>query len=166
MNQLRMFWVLLLPVVFLLPACQPAATHDQSAAVNVDSVKAQIEGMEMAYAKAMNAKDADGVAVYYASDAQSLASNEPTRVGQKAILEGLKKDLSMDTTGNTVAYATTGVWADGKYAVETGTSTVSDKDGKVVSTGKYMTLFELRDGKYIAIRDIWNSDAPEKAAGQ
>jgi hypothetical protein len=27
-----------------------------------------------------------------------------------------------------------------------------------------MTLFELRDGKYIAIRDMWNDDAKPAAA--
>ncbi|MDQ3017268.1 MAG: DUF4440 domain-containing protein, partial [Bacteroidota bacterium] len=67
--------------------------------------------------------------------------------------------MERDSSGSTLAFVTTGVWADGKYATETGTSKRTDKDGKVIYTGKYMTLFELRDGKYIAIRDIWNDDA-------
>jgi ketosteroid isomerase-like protein len=164
MNQRNIFMVLLAPALFMFNACAPAATHEQAAEVNIDSVKAQIMAMEAAYGVAENANDVDGVAAYYASDAESMADNEPTRVGMDAIKAGIKKDMEADTTGNTIAFATTGVWAGGKYATETGTSTVTDKSGKVIRTGKYITLFELRDGKYIAIRDMWNSDAPPAAA--
>jgi ketosteroid isomerase-like protein len=162
MNQPKLVWVLLAPIVLMFLSCQPAADSGQAAAVDTDAVKAQIEAMEAAYAVASNAKDVDGVVAYYASDAQSLAENEPTRVGMDAIKAGIKKDMDADTTGHTISFAVTGVWAGGDYATETGTSTVKDKDGNVVETGKYMTLFELRDGKYVAIRDIWNSDAPSK----
>jgi ketosteroid isomerase-like protein len=162
MNQRNFLWVLLVPALFMFNACAPAATHEHTPEINQDSVKAQIMAMEEAYAVASNAKNVDGVAAYYAADAESLASNEPTRVGMDAIKAGIKKDMDADTTGGTISFATTGVWADGKYATETGTSTVKDKDGNVLRTGKYMTLFELRDGKYIAIRDMWNDDAPAK----
>ena len=71
--------------------------------------------------------------------------------------------MESDTTGTTISFEVTGVWACDNYATETGTSTVKDKSGNVVETGKYMTLFEKRNGKYIAIRDIYNRDAPKKA---
>jgi len=141
-------------------ACAPAATTEKAAEINMDSVKTQIMELEAAYGVASNAKNVDGVAVYYAADAESMADNEPTRVGMDAIKAGIKKEMETDTTGGTVSFATTGVWAAGNYATETGTSTVKDKDGNVIHSGKYMTLFELRDGKYVAIRDIWNTDAP------
>lgn len=152
--------MLLASAFFMFNGCAPAATTEKAAEINMDSVKTQIMAMEAAYGVASNARDVDGVAAYYASDAESLANNEPTRVGMDAIKAGIKKDFEMDTMGHVVSFATTGVWADGKYATETGTSTVKDKDGNLVRTGKYMTLFELRDGKYIAIRDMWNEDAP------
>ena len=161
MNQLKIFLVLLAPTFFLFQSCQTEAAHEHAAEINMDSVKAQIVAMESAYAVASNAQDVDGVAAYYSSDAQSLAEDEPTRVGMDAIKAGIKRDMEQDTSGNTISFETTGVWAAGNYATETGTSTSKDKDGKVVTTGKYMTLFELRDGKYIAIRDIWNRDAPK-----
>ena len=164
MNQLKFLLALLVPAFFILQSCQPAATHEHAPELNQDSVKAQIVAMENGYAKASNARDVDGVAAYYASDAQSLANAEPTRVGMDAIKAGIKKEMDNDSLGNTISFETTGVWAAGIYATETGTSTVKDKDGKVVTTGKYMTLFELRDGKYIAIRDMWNNDAPKTAA--
>ena len=161
MNLLKIFLVLLAPTFFLFQSCKTEAAHEHAPEINMDSVKAQIVAMESAYAVASNAKDVDGVAAYYSSDAQSLAEDEPTRVGMDAIKAGIKRDMEQDTSGNTISFETTGVWAAGNYATETGTSTSKDKDGKVVTTGKYMTLFELRDGKYIAIRDIWNRDAPK-----
>lgn len=163
MNQRSFLWVLMVPTLMMFNSCATGETHEHAAEINLDSVKAQIATLEAAYAVAENANDVDGVAAYYASDAESLADGEPTRVGMDAIKAGIKKDMEMDTSGSTISFATTGVWAAGKYATETGTSTVTSKDGKVVSTGKYMTLFELRDGKYIAIRDMWNSDAPSPA---
>lgn len=162
MKQRLFFWALLAALPFLFPSCSPNESGEHGSAINQDTVRAAIQKMEDAYAVAENAKDVDGVAVYYASDAQSLANDEPTRVGMDAIKAGIKKDFEGDTTGLTVSFETTGVWAAGNYATETGTSTFKDKDENVISTGKYMTLFELRDGKYIAIRDMWNRDAPKK----
>ena len=161
MKNLKYCWVLLTPFLFLLPSCNPAETHDHphAAAIDMDSVKMQITALENGYAAASNAKNVDGVAAYYANDAESLADHEPTRVGMDAIKAGIKKDFDMDTTGTTVEFTVTGVWADGKYATETGKITNKNADGSVKSTGKYMTLFELRDGKYVAIRDIWNMDS-------
>jgi ketosteroid isomerase-like protein len=161
MKNITLGGLLLASLLFLLPSCKPAEGNDHShpAAINLDSVKMQITAMENAYAAASNAKDVDAVAAYYANDAESLADNEPTRVGMDAIKAGIKKDFDMDTTGTTVEFTVTGVWADGKYATETGKITNKNADGSVKSTGKYMTLFELRDGKYVAIRDIWNMDA-------
>ncbi len=164
MKQLTLSAMIIATALFVLPSCQKMESTAQSAEVNLDSVKAQITMLEDGYAKASNAKDVDGVATYYANDAESMANNEPTRVGMDAIKAGIKREMDADTSGSTIAFATTGVWAEGKYATETGTITVTDKDGKVKTTGKYMTLFELRDGKYVAIRDIWNDDAPRTAS--
>lgn len=164
MNQRILWGIMLIPAFSLFTACAPGEGHVHAPEINQDSVKAQIMAMEAAYAAASNAKDVDGVAAYYAADAQSMANDEPTRVGMDAIKAGIQKELAADTSGATVSFETTGVWAAGNYATETGTSTVKDKSGNVIRTGKYMTLFELRDGKYIAIRDMWNNDAPMPAA--
>ena len=165
-NLFNLFWVISAPVFFLLGSCKEAPSGESVVAVNMDSVKMEIQALESAYATASNARDVDGVAAYYADDAQSLADDEPTRVGMDAIKAGIRKDFESDTAGTTVSFEITGVWACDNYATETGTSTVKDKNGNVVETGKYMTLFEKRNGKYVAIRDIYNRDAPKKAPMQ
>jgi ketosteroid isomerase-like protein len=149
-------WALLAIPTLFLGACGSGESAD--ADLDMDSVKAEIQALEDAYAAASNAKDVDGVVAYYANDAQSLADKEPTRVGMDEIKAGIARDMADDTSGYTVSFTVTGVWAAGNYATETGTVAVKDAAGTVVETGKYMTLFEKRDGKYVAIRDIWNDD--------
>jgi len=164
MKKITLLLVLIAPFILFFSSCKEAPTGETRVEINMDSVRAEINELESRFAAASNAKDVDGVAAYYTSDAQSMAPGEPTWVGIDAIKAGIKKDMDSDTTGSTVAFTTTGVWAGGDYATETGTIKVTGKDGSTVYTGKYMTLFELRDGKYVAIRDIWNSDAPERPA--
>lgn len=129
--------------------------------INLDTVKAEIQALENGYAEGLMAGDVNAVAAYYAEDAQSMADHEPTRVGIEAIKAGIARDMAEDTGDYVISFEVTGVWAAGNIAVETGASTVKDKEGNVVETGKYMTLFEKRDGKYVAIRDIWNEDAED-----
>lgn len=156
------FCLLLAGASCFLPACQAPAATEPSAEINADSVKAMIQALEVDYANASNAKDVAGVLKYYASDAEIYSAEEGTQVGLDAIKASLEKDMASDTAGNTVSFNVTGVWASGNMAVETGTSTTTAKDGSVVSTGKYMVLYELRDGKYIAIREM-NMPDPKEA---
>ena len=163
MKSTTYFCLLLLGVVFLMPSCQApdsgATTHE----INADSVKAMINALEVDYANASNAKDVAGVLKYYAADAEIYSAEEGTQVGLEAIKASLEKDMASDTSGNKVSFNVTGVWASGNLAVETGTSTTTGKDGTVVRTGKYMVLYELRDGKYIAIREMNMRDKPAEA---
>jgi hypothetical protein len=46
-----------------------------------------------------------------------------------------------------------------------GTYTVKDKSGRVVETGKYLSVSRKQGGKWLYVRDTWNSDAaPAEAA--
>ncbi|HZV70361.1 MAG TPA: nuclear transport factor 2 family protein [Saprospiraceae bacterium] len=161
MKQINFFLILISVFSFIFQSCQPAPATEKKAELNMDSIKAKVIAIEAELVAASNARDVERAAKFYSADAQSLANAEPTRVGIDAIKEGIKKDMEGEEPGNTMVFVTTGVWAAGNYVTETGEITTKDKDGKVVYTGKYMTLFELRDGKYICIRDIWNSSSPD-----
>src|SRR5687768_8244761 len=100
MKNLRFFWVLIVPVIFLLPSCKETASGDVEVGINMDSVKAEIAALENGFATASNAKDVDGVAVYYSDDAQSMAPGEATWVGKDAIKEGLKREMADDSLGH------------------------------------------------------------------
>ena len=45
-----------------------------------------------------------------------------------------------------------------------GTYRNTDKAGTVVESGKYLTVFERRGGKWKIVRDMWNSDSPAAPA--
>ena len=62
--------------------------------------------------------------------------------------------------GATVSFETMDVYGDGNVITEVGKTTTKDAAGKVVSSGKYVGVFEKRDGKYVCIRDINNEDQP------
>jgi len=47
-------------------------------------------------------------------------------------------------------------WHAGTYSVI--------KDGKTVDTGSYMEVLRKKSGKWLIVRDIWNSSTPPAAA--
>ena len=82
--------------------------------------------------------------------------------GQAAVREFFTKDIAGATAGGVVlnGSTTTDVGVSGDLSWEWGTFTVTDKSGATVDRGKYVTLFERKNGKWLIIRDIWNSDGP------
>ena len=83
-------------------------------------------------------------------------------VGKVAIQKEMEESLAKRTQGETVAYETLEVFGDGNTVTEIGTAISKDASGKVIRTGKYIAIWEKRDGKYICIRDIYNTDAAAK----
>ena len=161
-NLSKTFLMLFLFSGTLFFSCQPNKGQ-QEPGPDLDQLRAELQEMENAYADSQNNKNTDGMMAYYADDAQSLPANEPPIIGRSAILEQIQKDQTSDTTGNQIRFEVVDVFADGNLVVETGRSIVTDPDGKE-TYGKYMSLFERRDGRLVCIRDIWNDDAQEETA--
>jgi len=142
---------------------EPAITAEPEVAkADMASIKAEIQGLESDWAAADNARNANAVAAFYSDDAISLSNNAPMTVGKAAIQKETEENLAKKLQGETVAYETLEVFGDGNTVTEIGTAISKDASGKVIRTGKYMAVWEKRDGKYICIRDIYNSDAAAK----
>ena len=144
-------------LLFSFSSCAPPA--EKAAPMDMAKVKAEIQAMEDAYAKAQNAKDADGVVVYYADDAVNMPNNAPEVKGKAAILNRVKSEMASDSSGNTIVFEIMELIPAGDYVIEVGKSISTSPSGEK-STGKYMSILTQRDGKYVCIRDIWNNDAP------
>ena len=157
--------MLLLAVAALgFVACEAGEAHEHEhaeEAVDMDALKAEIQAMEDAYAKAQMAKDAAGVVAYYADDAVSLGADEPALVGKAAIQANIQSDMDKDSTTSAIKYTVVDLFASGNLAVEVGKGVTTHADGST-RDGKYVSIFEKRDGKWICIRDIYNNDAPEE----
>ncbi|MDO8927530.1 MAG: SgcJ/EcaC family oxidoreductase [Bacteroidota bacterium] len=145
------------------PAPKVAETPVQVVAEpDMAAIKAEIQALESSWAAADNARDATAIAAFYADDAVSLSNNKPMLVGKAAIQTDIEADLAKRTQGSTVSYDVLDVFGNENHVTEVGKATITDASGKVISTGKYMAVWEKRNGKYICIRDIYNDDVKKK----
>lgn len=139
-----------------LASCTPPPPEDTS--LDLDQIRAEIQALEDAYAAAETANDAEAIVAYYADDAISLPHEEPPVVGKAAILARLQEQMAADTTeGGSIRFEVVDVFAAGDLAVEVGAWISTSPSGEE-EKGKFLSVFEKRDGKYVCIRDIWNED--------
>lgn len=139
-----------------------AAAPAAPAAPDMAKVKAEIQTLENAWAAATNAHDAKALAAFYADDAVSLSNNQPMVSGKEAITKDLEEFVVKTPKGSVVAYDVMDVFGDENTVTEVGKTTRKDSTGKVTYTGKYMAIWQKRDGKYLCVRDMSNDDVKEK----
>ena len=144
----------------VLAGCAKTATPADTA-----GDETAIRAINPAWFAAHKAGDADGLVALYADDAVLSIPGVPPVRGRAAIREALAKDIAdmaaAGLTNNAGASPEFGV--SGDLGWEWSTFTVTDKSGATVDAGKYVTVYGRRDGKWLIIRDIWNSDAPVAA---
>ena len=152
--------VVLAATLAALGACAKTAAPDTAA----DETAAR--AVNIAWSKAYNAGDGAAVAALYAEDAVLNAPGAPAARGMASIREYyLKHATGSAATGFTeVNDPTSDVGVSGDLAWQSGAFKVTDKSGAVVDTGKYLTVFQRKDGKWMIIRDTWNADAAPAAA--
>jgi uncharacterized protein (TIGR02246 family) len=136
----------------------PDATADEQA----------IRAINPAWFKAHQSGDVEGLVAIYADDAVINAPGAPPARGTAAIREAFTKEIRdmtaaglAQTSGRNPEFA-----VSGDLGYEWNTYTVKDKSGKTVDTGKYVSVFTRRNGKWVIVRDIWNSDMPAAQAAQ
>jgi uncharacterized protein (TIGR02246 family) len=145
------------------PAPQEVVAPEPVVVVKPDmaAVKAEIQRIETAFAAADNARDVNAILAFYGDDAVTMGPGEPMTVGKAAIQKSIEAGFAKSAAGSTVTYDVLEVFGDENTVTEIGKSTRKDATGKVTYTGKYMAIWEKRDGKYVCIRDIGNSDTKE-----
>ena len=127
------------------------------AADDAATIKANTE----AWFKAFNAGDADAVAASYADDAVVMAPGSAPASGKAAIKQLIAKEIAGAKSGGVTL--TQGKLNDvrvkGDMAWHAGTYSVM-KGGTAVDTGSYMEVLQKKGGKWLIVRDIWNSSTP------
>ena len=120
-----------------------------------------IRAINPAWFKAYNAHDVDGVVSLYADDAVVSSPGAAPRRGKAAIREGYTKEIGEFAAAGLSQTSGSGEFrVSGDLGYESNTFTMTDKAGKTIDTGKYLTVFARRDGKWMIVQDIWNSDTP------
>ena len=152
MLSLRNQLVIAAALVALAGCAKPGPTPADDAAVRA---------VNPAWFKAYDAGDADGVAALYAEEAVLSIPGMPPIRGRTAIKDAVAKDIAaMQAAGlsNKPGDAPEfGIGAD--MAWEWSAFSIADKSGATVDTGKYVTVYAKKDGKWMIVRDIWNTDS-------
>jgi ketosteroid isomerase-like protein len=128
-------------------------------APDMSSLKAEIQAIENAWAAASNSEDVATIVGFYADDAISMNDDKPMLVGKAAIQKGVEEEMARHKDNEKVVFETLDLYGDENRVTEVGKTTVTDSTGKVVYRGKYMAVWEKRNGKWLTIRDIVNDDA-------
>jgi uncharacterized protein (TIGR02246 family) len=115
--------------------------------------------------KSFNSGNAGAAAALYADDALLMPPNAPSARGVVAIKEALAREIAgAKKNGVTLASGTVDeVNVAGDMAWHTGTYVVKDKAGKAVDAGKFIEVWEKKNGKWRIVRDMWNADAAPAA---
>src|SRR5690349_6952301 len=140
--------------VSLLSSCN--GKSDQ-APVDKEQVKKDIQAREDEFAAVFNSGVAKNIG-YYADDATTFLPNTAPLVGKQAIIAFFESDLAGNT--NKISFKTNEVFPsnDGALVLEVGSFKVLDSTNSPINSGNYMTLFQKKDGKYVALRDMIASD--------
>ena len=153
--------------VLLFASCQEAEKKETPAEVTVaepakpdlTQIRSEIVAIETAWAAAQNAKDVNALMALYAEDAVSMPDGEPMVTGKAAIQKKQEADFAKPSTYASIAFETLDVYAQGNVATEVGKTMYKDAAGKTTGGGKYIAVYEKRDGKYLCIREIYNKDS-------
>lgn len=142
-------------LVSLVFACNEK--KDEQATVDKEQIKKEIQAKENAFADTYNSGVLKNIG-YYADDATSFFQNTAPLVGKEAIVAFLQSDLS--TKSDKITFKTDEIFPsnDGNMVVEIGSFKVVDSSNSPINSGHYMTMFQKRDGKYVAVRDMSASD--------
>jgi uncharacterized protein (TIGR02246 family) len=130
---------------------------------DMEVIKADIQDLENDWARASANKEVAAIVAFYADDAVSMTNNKPMATGKADIQKAVEASFAEGKNAEVeVAYETLEVYGNETLVTEVGKTTVRDTAGKAIYTGKYMAIWEKRNGKWVCIRDIYNDDAKEK----
>ena len=152
-----------------LNSCKETANGDnaspmvksESVATDMNQVRATIQKVENDWAAALNKKDITALISLYADDAISMQNDGPALRGKAAIRAQQEIDFAAPPRYASISFQTQDVYGTAEEVTEVGTSEEKDAAGKVTGSGKYVAVFQKKDGKYLCVREIYNRDAKQ-----
>ena len=127
---------------------------------------AALHAADEAFVSAYNGRDAAAVASLYDEHAVLLPPGSAPVDGRAAIRAFFVRDIAESEKAG-VAFklgANPAGGVSGSMGWASGTFTVVDKSGHIVDSGKYLSVSRKKDGKWLYVRDTWNSDGQPPAA--
>jgi len=130
------------------------------------SPAAAVHAADDAWVKAYNAGQVDNVVALYDENAAIYAPGVPSVHGRTAIREFFTKD-NADFMKTGLAFelgANPDGGVSGDMGWSSGTWSLKDKSGQIADSGWYFSVSKKVGGKWLYVRDSWNSDKPAAPA--
>ena len=115
---------------------------------------------------AFNTGEVETILAMYAPDAEVMAPGNPRAIGHDAIRALVEKEsAAMQAAGVAIELNDDDkAAASGDLGWHSGSYVVKDSTGGVVDSGNYLAVMQRQaDGRFLMIRDTWNSDRPPPA---
>lgn len=139
---------------FIITAgCQQATAPDSRSAI---AAQEDISDVHSGMLKAINAKDAAGVAAFYSDDAILMPPNLAPVKSKIAVGDFMRQELVPPFNSMLLNVSETVV--SGDYAFSSGFYTMLRADGTTLDTGKFVEVLKNESGGWRIYRDIYNSD--------
>ena len=131
-------------------------------AVDKAADEAALRATTTTWIAAYNAGDVDTIVPLYAEDGVLMPPHVPVARGPAAIRAFLTTDTANAKAAGVkiVIGPGTTVGISGDLGFESGSYTVTDAAGMAVDSGSYMSASRRVNGKWLYVRDIYNSDRP------
>ena len=141
-----------------LAGCQKAAVDTTA---DADAIKAMVSEWNAAY----NSGDAAAIAAKYADDGVVMPPGVQKAAGRDAIRELIASEIAKAQAAGVMLDIDQGeASVSGDTAWHAGSYVVNDASGVTVDSGNYLEVLRKVDGKWLIVRDIWNSDRPPAPA--
>ena len=152
------YLILAVGLVIAMSGCTAATP----AAVDTAADEAAIKAMTATWLDAYNNGDVEKIVAMYKEDAVLMPPHAPVANGHAAIRSFIQADTAgAKAAGVKLVPGTTTAGVVGDMGWESGTYTAVDGSGKTVDSGSYLSVSRKADGKWLMIRDTYNSDRPQ-----
>lgn len=149
---------MLIGIVITLSACAAPAAPPP---VDTGADEAALKANTVAWLDAYNAGDVEKIVAMYAEDAVLMPPHAAVATGHAAIRAFLTTDTAAAKAAGVKLVpgtATAGIAGDTGW--ESGSYTIVDASGTTVDGGSYLAVSRKSSGKWLLVRDTYNSDRP------
>jgi ketosteroid isomerase-like protein len=159
---LKLSSFLFIVICFFLPACRSNTKDtsiDKTTRTTFDQQQERsfIDSINARFSQELAAGDSAALASHYWPDAELLLDNSEPVKG-KDIINAWGGPIRMGM--KEINLSTTDIKGDSLFIIETGSYQMKDVKGSLLDKGKYVVVWEQRNGEWKLYRDIGSTSMP------
>ena len=134
-----------------------AASASAPTVTDTAADEAALRAADQSFMRAYWKGDLESVVALYAEDAVLMPADAPEAKGRDAIRKYYAADIASVKSGEAEVIVESTQGVSGNLGWSSGTTKYTAANG-ATSTGKFMSVSRKINGKWLYIRDTWNSD--------